>query len=82
MSTDSDYTELRRFHNSDFDSEFAHCYSAYIKGDWEQAGKEVGELLKKWPSDGPTQSLNSVINEQHSGKAPPDWKGFRPLTSK
>ena len=32
--------------------------------------------------DGPCQRLIAYMEEHHSGKAPVDWRGFRPLTSK
>ena len=39
--------------------------------------------LVQWrPKDGPSVNLNKVINIKHRGVVPPDWKGYRPLTSK
>jgi len=57
-------------------------YKDYIGGDWPSAGKKVAALLEKRPDDGPTVSLNKVINIRGGATTPEDWKGYRALTSK
>uniref|UniRef100_A0A7S3CQ90 Guanylate cyclase domain-containing protein n=1 Tax=Strombidium rassoulzadegani TaxID=1082188 RepID=A0A7S3CQ90_9SPIT len=82
FNTDHELIELRRFHDPEFEARFALSYQLYLAGDWETAGEGFEELLAERPDDGPTRSLHNVINIQHKGVCPPDWKGFRPLTSK
>lgn len=82
ITQDYDFIELRRGLNKDFDDLFARAYKSYIEGNWAVAGKGLKQLVKLRPRDGPSCNLNKVVNIQHQGKAPADWKGFRPLTSK
>jgi len=73
---------LRRNYDRDFERQFKTGYKAYIKGDWEAAGLIFEKLTGIRPHDGPTYNLHKVINLKHNRKAPEDWKGYRPLTSK
>jgi len=82
MNTDHEFIELRRFADQDFEDLFEGAYRSYIDGDWEAAGAGFAELLELRPNDGPTKNLNKVINIVRHRKAPQDWKGYRPLTSK
>ena len=61
---------------------FKENYQAYLAGDWEKAGAGFAELVQQRPDDGPTKNLDKVINIKGNRKAPADWKGYRPLTSK
>ena len=82
FSNDSDFYELRKDVDPEFERTFSYAYRAYIKGDWHTAGKHLSELIKQCPEDGPTKNLNKIVNTQNNGKCPEGWKGFRELTSK
>mmetsp|Transcript_16748 Transcript_16748/g.25820 ORF Transcript_16748/g.25820 Transcript_16748/m.25820 type:complete len:124 (+) Transcript_16748:2655-3026(+) len=82
LRQDSEFVELRRRYDPDFEELFQRAYRAYLEGNWGVAGKSVRQLISLRPFDGPSQSLNKVINVKHKGQAPADWKGYRPLTSK
>ena len=82
FSEDADFQELRKRADPKFEYQFTKGYNAYIKGDWQTAGKTFEKLVKARPNDGPSINLERVINKKHKRLAPPDWQGFRPLTSK
>uniref|UniRef100_A0A7S3CQX1 Guanylate cyclase domain-containing protein n=1 Tax=Strombidium rassoulzadegani TaxID=1082188 RepID=A0A7S3CQX1_9SPIT len=82
ITSDYEYIELRRRHDKNFDMLFLRAYKSYLEGNWAVAGKGLKQLLKLRPNDGPSINLNKVVNIQNKGKAPDDWKGYRPLTSK
>lgn len=82
INTDSDYLELRKHVDQKFEALFEKCYKAYLKGDWESAGRDAATLVEMVPDDGPSISLNKTINIRYGGKAPSNWVGVRELTSK
>ena len=82
INTDSDFLELRKTVDPKFEALFVKCYQAYLKGDWESAGRDAAQLVIMRPDDGPSISLNKTINIRHERKAPKKWVGVRELTSK
>lgn len=82
FSSDHEFIELRKNVSQDFEDLFKESYKLYIAGDWENAGKGFQKLVEERPYDGPSNNLHKVVNIRGKGKAPEDWKGFRPLTSK
>ena len=82
ITSDHEFLELRKYHDPNYDILYAKAYQAYIKGDWQEAGKVVKQCLNDKPDDGPAMSLNRVINIRYKGQKPDWWEGFRPLTSK
>ncbi len=82
FNSDYEFIELRKYVDPEFEEFFAESYKHYINGDWEKAGPAFKELVEWRPKDGPAVNLNKVINLENHGVAPPDWKGYRPLTSK
>lgn len=64
-----------------FFSTFCTGYTFYSNGAWDMAKKSFNECLLYKPNDGPTKCLLRVINSRND-VAPPDWQGFRELTSK
>ena len=82
FSNDHEFIELRKNVDPQFELDFADAYKYYLEGDWATAGDKIAKLYEKRPYDGPTESLNKVINIRAQRKCPDDWKGFRPLTSK
>ena len=82
INSDHEFLELRKNFDPEFENDFADYYQLYLAGDWEQAGEGFAKLYEMRPNDGPTKNLNKVININGNRKAPADWKGYRPLTSK
>ena len=60
---------------------FNDAIQEYVAGDWKQAKLHLVESLKRYPEDGPSKTLMRVL-AKGSFQAPPDWKGYRALTSK
>ena len=52
-----------------------------IAGSWLVASVGLKELLEERPRDKAAQVLYDFIQE-HGGKAPVNWKGYRPLLKK
>ena len=82
INTDSDFLELRKDVDPKFEALFEQTYKAYLKGDWESAGRDAAILIEMRPTDGPSISLNKTINIRYEGIAPKNWVGVRNLTSK
>lgn len=82
INSDSDYLELRKNYNQDFEDLYKITYDAYLKGDWASAGPNAAKLVTQRPGDGPSYCLNKTINERYGGRAPDNWVGVRELTSK
>jgi len=72
---------LRRHYDKHFTKKFSEAYRKYIQGDWATAEDLLSQCLKMNPKDGPTLTLKGVI-EEHNGRSPNNWKGFRELTEK
>ena len=74
--------------NAEFEAIFNEGISVYLDGDWPTARKHLEKANKIMeranPSsggDGPCHTLLEYM-EERNWKAPDDWAGFRPLTSK
>ena len=80
--SDTDFIELRKHVDPEFENMFSRAYKCYIKGDWKQSGELLKVLIKKRPHDGPTRNLHRNVIEKGNCQCPPDWQGFRALTSK
>ena len=78
---------LRAHVDETFFDEFKRGIDTYLAGDWVQAKvflENANRLMAKVPKmtgDGPSLTLLKYI-EEYGGKAPENWGGFRPLTSK
>ena len=84
---DCDVLDLRKHVTEEFLTAFNKGITAYLAGEWlvsKIALEESNELMKKVPGfscDGPSATLLEYMNAR-DWKAPADWDGFRPLTSK
>lgn len=45
INTDSDFIELRKGYDQNFEDLFKRTYDAYLKGDWENAGRDAATLV-------------------------------------
>ena len=45
INSDSDFLELRKGYDQNFEDLFKKCYDAYLKGDWESAGPDAATLV-------------------------------------
>lgn len=54
FSDDMDIQELRKNVDQYFEDLFASTYRAYIRGDWEKAGRQAADLIRISPNDGPS----------------------------
>ena len=85
---DDDLLMLRAHVKDNFSILFEEGIKVYLEGDWtaardhlEQANKLMAETTPQLDGDGPCLTLLSYM-EARNWKAPDDWQGFRPLTSK
>jgi len=84
---DSDLLDLRSHVTADFLTNFQKGVSSYLAGDWPVARvflKKSDELMAQvegFDGDGPSQTLLNYMGSR-DWKAPEDWDGYRPLTSK
>jgi len=87
---DDDLLLLRAHVTSEFTETFNRGIEVYLAGDWPEARiflEKANEIMAKLaPSsplggDGPCLTLLSYMRER-DWKAPEDWAGYRPLTSK
>ncbi|KAH8062212.1 hypothetical protein JL722_3124 [Aureococcus anophagefferens] len=81
FANDLYYRELQKGIDPLFMQKFNDAIQEYVAGDWKQAKLHLVESLKRYPEDGPSKTLMRVL-AKGSFTAPPDWKGFRALTSK
>jgi hypothetical protein len=87
---DDDLLMLRAHvaNNDEFDNSFTEGVKVYLDGDWgqarkllEKANKIMAAIIPGSAGDGPCLTLLEYM-EERDWKAPADWAGFRPLTSK
>lgn len=85
---DDDLLMLRAHVKDDFITNFEEGIKVYLEGDWpaarnllEQANKLMADAAPSMDGDGPCLTLLAYM-EARKWKAPDDWQGFRPLTSK
>jgi hypothetical protein len=75
--------------SEEFRAMFYSALANYLGGedgsraDWQQAEAELSECLAMAPSDGPALALLGYIRTKlRHAKAPPGWRGYRPLDEK
>lgn len=49
ISNDTDFQELRKNVDQQFEKTFETAYKQYIRGDWDQAGQMLKILIKRQP---------------------------------
>ncbi|KAJ1403392.1 hypothetical protein B484DRAFT_457553, partial [Ochromonadaceae sp. CCMP2298] len=75
--TDAELVEMRGHVTEQFADLWGPAVQAYIEGDWTQAHTLLTETLAlSKQNDGPSHFLLDQI-DQHGGKAPADWQGYR-----
>jgi len=78
----SESPELDEEQRSEFIRLWSKAFSLYQTGkDWEEATSGMEACLKILPRDEPAKVLLEFMR-QSGGNAPPDWPGYRALTSK
>lgn len=85
---DDDLLMLRAHVKDNFTTQFAEGIKVYLEGDWaaakkllEAANKLMAEAAPVLGGDGPCITLLNYM-EARNWRAPSDWAGYRPLTSK
>ena len=83
---DEDLLQLRSLSTPEFNATFREGVTAYLTGQWEKARQlleKADEMMSQSDlgGDGPSQTLLSYMRHQ-DWICPPDWAGYRPLTSK
>ena len=81
FANDLYYRELQKGIDPLFMAAFNDALQDYLAGDWKNAKIHLTEALKKDPDDGPSKTIMRVLAAEKF-QAPPNWKGFRALTSK
>jgi len=83
FETEKDLKMMRETYTIDFEEKWREGFQHYLEGDWDKAKEYFEDTLAMIPgkSDGPSNTLLRVIQE-HGGKAPIDWNGYRELTEK
>jgi class 3 adenylate cyclase len=78
----SEARELTDAQLKSFMETWQEAYTLYQTGqDWAKAARLMQSCVEILPDDKPAKVLIKVI-EEAGGKAPDDWPGYRPLTSK
>jgi adenylate cyclase len=54
---------------------FNHAMKAYHKQNWQEAAGRLGEMLTRFPDDGPTQIFLDRVLEFMQNAPEPDWDG-------
>ena len=84
LMSDADFKTMRKDKRGNqelFDETYNEAMDLYIKGDWEEAQKQLSKCKELNPKDGPTMTLSHYIQSLNN-TAPSTWKGYRELTSK
>jgi len=82
---DSDFSDLRKNFNKEFNVNWKLAYAAYIDGEWSTAHRLLKDGQNLVPEDGPTKTILKVIENnciRPGYNAPEDWPGWRALTDK
>jgi len=85
FKNDSDFSNLRKNYNKEFNANWSEAYTAYISGEWSIAQRLLIDGQKMVPEDGPTKTILKVIEKmcvRPGYNAPEDWPGWRALTDK
>ncbi len=61
---------------------FNHAMEAYRKQDWREAAGRLGEMLTRFPDDGPTQIFLDRVLEFIENAPEPDWDGVYVMKTK
>ena len=83
---DEDLLQLRRLSTPEFNDTFQDGVTAYLTGQWDKARQllEQADAMMSQSDvggDGPSQTLLNYMRNR-DWICPPDWAGYRPLTSK
>ena len=83
---DEDLLQLRRLSTPEFNVTFRDGVTAYLSGQWDKARQlleQADEMMSQSDvgGDGPSQTLLNYMRNR-DWICPPDWAGYRPLTSK
>jgi adenylate cyclase len=63
-------------------SRFNHAMEAYREQDWQEAAGRLGEMLTRFPDDGPTQIFLDRVLEFMQNAPEPDWDGVYVMKTK
>ena len=72
---------LKKYKSEMFYNLFNEGFNKYIDGDWEIAFEKLKKAKYLEKNDGPTNTLYKYLS-QNKLKSPPNWPGYRELTSK
>lgn len=75
------FRELQKGIDPLFMQAYSDAVQEYVAGDWAAAKDALTRALKRYPDDGPSKLLMRVLAKDRFA-APPNWQGFRALTSK
>ncbi|GMH68955.1 hypothetical protein TL16_g05047 [Triparma laevis f. inornata] len=83
---DQDLQQLRILATADFNKKFKEGIDAYLASNWSKARMVLEECDKMMKDndhggDGPSRTILNYMRNR-AWICPPDWQGFRPLTSK
>jgi len=85
-TNDRDMLQLRRLATPEFNDKFKEGINAYLAANWSKARTLLEECDKMMEGgdkggDGPSQTILAYMRNR-AWQCPPEWQGFRPLTSK
>ncbi|MBZ5654571.1 MAG: adenylate/guanylate cyclase domain-containing protein [Acidobacteriia bacterium] len=63
-------------------SRFNHAMEAYREQNWQEAASRLGEMLTRFPDDGPTQIFLDRVLEFMQNAPEPDWDGVYVMKTK
>jgi adenylate cyclase len=63
-------------------SRFNHAMEAYREQNWQEAAGRLGEMLTRFPDDGPTQIFLDRVLEFMQNAPEPDWDGVYVMKTK
>ena len=63
-------------------SPFRHAMEAYREQNWQEAARRLGEMLTRFPDDGPTQIFLDRVLEFIQNAPEPDWDGVYVMKTK
>jgi class 3 adenylate cyclase len=85
-TTDRDLLQLRGLATPAFNEKFKEGINAYLAANWAKARQlleECDKMMEKSDrgGDGPSQTILGYMRNR-AWQCPPEWQGYRPLTSK
>lgn len=72
---------MRRKYTAEFMGKFKKAVEGYGEGRWMEAGQGLRECMDLIPTDGPSRTLLLYMQSLHH-QPPPNWHGFRNLSTK